>query len=95
MIKSVATVLLAMGIPLMLLATVWQTSRYSSIDGEISRMEHAQYEMIEANVRLIAGITVLSTPERIERVATNDLSMRKARAEEILRIELAKGNLGG
>ena len=95
MIKNAATLLLAMGIPLMLLATVWQTSRYSAIDGEIARIERAQYEMIEANARLIAGITVLSTPERIERVATNDLSMRKARAEEILRIELAKGDLGG
>lgn len=95
MIKNVAALLLALGIPLMLLATIWQTSRYSSIDGDIARLERAQREVIEENVRLIAGITVLSTPERIEKVATNDLSMRKARAEEILRIELAKGDLGG
>ncbi len=95
MIKSCATVLLALGIPLMLSGGVWQSFRYSRLETEIRNMEKEQYSVIQDNNRMISGITVLSTPERIERVAVQDLSMRKARPEEIMRIELEGGHVGG
>ncbi len=95
MIKNVAALFVAIAIPCILLTTVWQSGRYSAIENELRALEKEQYATIEANTRLIAGITVLSTPERIERVATTDLAMRKARPEEIVRIELGKGDLGG
>ncbi|MBN1616694.1 MAG: cell division protein FtsL [Spirochaetales bacterium] len=93
--KKLLAVLLVVAIPLCLLCTVWQSSRYVSLESELSRMEKEQYEVIRVNNRLISGITILSTPERIEKVATEDLGMRKARADEILRIELKRGNIGG
>lgn len=95
MIKKCATVVLALGIPLMLFGSVWQSFRYSRLENEIRRMEQEQYSVILDNNRIISGITVLSTPERIERVAVQDLSMRKARPEEIMRIELEGGRNGG
>ncbi len=95
MIKNVGVVLLTLAIPLALFATVWQTSRYTALENEVSRMDKEQYEVITLNKRLISGISVLSTPERIERVAVQDLRMRKAFPSEIMRIELKKGELGG
>jgi cell division protein FtsL len=95
MIKNVCAILLAIGISLSLFIGVWQTSRYSRLESEVMRLEGEQYDVITANRRLISGITVLSTPERIEKVAERDLGMRKARPEEIMRIELKKGGLGG
>lgn len=95
MIKNVATILLTLAIPLVLFAGVWQTGRYTRLETEVNSMEKEQYDVISLNKRLISGITVLSTPERIEKVATGDLGMRKALPDEIMRIELKKGELGG
>jgi len=95
MIKSIGSLLLTLAIPLVLFACIWQSGRYASLENEVARMDKQQYEAIALNKRLISGISVLSTPERIERVALEDLGMRKARPGEITRIELKKGELGG
>ena len=95
MIKNVGAVLLTFAIPLFLFAGVWQTSRYSRLENEFRRLDKQQYEVITLNKRLISGISILSTPERIEKVAVEDLAMRKALPDEIMRIELKKGELGG
>lgn len=93
--KSIGSFLLTLAIPLVLFACIWQSSRYTSLENEVAVLDREQYEVIAVNKRLISGITVLSTPERIERVAMEDLGMRKARPGEIMRIELKKGELGG
>lgn len=95
MLKKVGLIVLTLAIPLVLFGGVWQTSRYTRLENEVSRMDTEQYTVIRQNKRLISGITVLSTPERIEKVATHDLNMRKALPSEIMRIELKKGALGG
>lgn len=95
MIKNVLTVLLTLAIPAMLLGVVWQSTRYTALEGEVRALDERQYEIIAMNKRLVSGISVLSSPERIERVAVDDLGMRKAAPGEIMRIELKKGGLGG
>jgi len=95
MIKNVLTVLMTIAIPLALFSSVWQTSRYTKLDIEVQSISKEQYDVIATNKRLISGITVLSTPERIEKLAIGDLKMRKALPGEIMRIELKKGDLGG
>lgn len=95
MIQNVFAVMLTLAIPLSLFATVWQSNRYSKIESGLYQAEQTQYEVIALNKRLISAISVLSAPERIEKVATEDLDMRKALPDEIVRIELQKGELGG
>ncbi len=95
MMKNVCAVILTLMIPALLLVGVWQSSRYSRLEAEVRTLDERQYEVIALNKRLISGISVLSTPERIEKVAVENLGMRKAQADEIMRIELKRAELGG
>lgn len=93
--KKIAAVFCTLLIPALLFLLVWQSSSYSRLERELQMFERQQTELVSANRRLISQISVLSSPERIERVAITTLGMRKATPSEILRIELKKGDLGG
>ncbi len=95
MIKNVMAVVMTLAIPFFLFLTVWQTGRYAEIDSELRSLDMEQQALVNQNKRLISALTVLSVPERIERVATEELYMRKARSDEIMRIELKREGLGG
>jgi cell division protein FtsL len=81
-------------IPLFLALTVWQSVRYNALRQEVNRLEEAQADWVESNKRLIAGIAVLSSPERIERIAEKDLDLRKIRPEDVLQVKIQEGGKG-
>lgn len=93
--RNLVRAVLVLAIPLMLFAVVWQSSRFSALKREALTIELRQEEVIDSNKLLISGISLLSTPERIEKVAVSELSMRRALKDEILRIALKKGGRGG
>ena len=95
MIKNLCAFVLLMMIFVFLFAMVWQSYQYSRLEREITRLERQQAQIVEDNRRMISGITVLSTPERIQRVAVEELGMRKAETHEITRISISRGGLGG
>jgi cell division protein FtsL len=78
-------------IPLFLGLVTWQSARYAELEGELRRLEAAQEEWVESNKRLIAGIALLSSPERIEHIAKNDLGLTKKSPEEVLQIRIEGG----
>ena len=77
--------------PLFLGLAVWQSNRYMNLKLEMDRLEQTQADWVEANKRLITGIAVLSSPQRIEHIAENDLDLRKIRPEDVLQIKLTGG----
>jgi cell division protein FtsB len=81
----------ALTIPLMLGLAAWQSLRYAEVEKEITRLEDAQREWIDSNKRLIAGIAVLSSSERIEHIARDELGLIKKGPEEVLQIRI-EGN---
>jgi cell division protein FtsL len=81
-------------IPLFLALTVWQSVRYNALKQEMNRLEEAQADWVESNKRLIAGIAVLSSPERIENIAEKDLELRKIRPEDVLQVKIQGGGKG-
>lgn len=95
MSKSFTAILFTLAIPVILFLAVWQSSRYTAMENAVSSLDRQQHEIVLRNKRLISAITVLSVPERIEKVAVEDLNMRKAQSGEITRISLKKGGLGG
>ena len=78
-------------IPLFLALAAWQSCRYAALKKEMLRMEETQAEWVESNKRLIAGIAVLSSAQRIERIARTELKMRKIKPENVMLIKIEEG----
>ncbi|MDR1507166.1 MAG: cell division protein FtsL [Treponema sp.] len=78
-------------IPLLLGLVSWQSARYGDLERELERLEKSQQEWAENNKRLIAGISLLSSPDRIEHIARDELGMEKKRPEDVLLIHIAGG----
>jgi hypothetical protein len=88
---------LSLTLPLFLGVSVWQSRKYASLQREVRSLEVVQEEWIEGNKRLIAGITLFSSPDRIEHIAVEELGLTKKQPEEILqiRIEGSRGRIDG
>ncbi|MFP3043522.1 cell division protein FtsL [Treponema primitia] len=87
----------ALTLPVFLVISVWQSRNYASLQRDVRRLEVVQEEWIESNKRLIAGITLFSSAERIEHIAVEQLGLTKKQPEEILqiRIENGRGRIDG
>ncbi|MDR0599952.1 MAG: cell division protein FtsL [Treponema sp.] len=75
-----------LSVPFFLALVTWQSARYGDLERELARMEEVQEEWVENNKRLIAGIVFYSSPQRIERIAREELGLRKKPPEEVLQI---------
>jgi hypothetical protein len=84
---------LTLSIPALLGLTAWQSCRYADLERETVRLESTQEEWINSNRRLIAGVALLSSSERIEYIVKNELGLTKKRPGEVLQI-LIKGRSG-
>jgi cell division protein FtsL len=91
MIGRILLYVLTLTIPLCLGAAAWQSARYTELTWEIEKLESVQEEWVENNKRLIAGIAVLSSSERIENIARKDLGLVKKQPEEVLQIRIMGG----
>jgi cell division protein FtsL len=81
--------------PLLMALVVWQSARYTDMERDITRLETAQEEWVESNKRLIAGIAMLSSSERIENIARNDPGLVRVRPEDVLQIRIEEGQNRG
>lgn len=86
--ETIILILLAISIPGMLIIQGVQSSRYEKLENEIRKLEKEQAELIEKNNQLISEISILSSSERIEKIAVEELGMRKADSSEIIRVEV-------
>lgn len=85
---KIGVCLLALSIPLLLIAYAVQTRRYSELSREISELESKQERLIEQNKKLVSDISLLSSTDRIEKIASDELGMHKAETEDIVRVEM-------
>jgi cell division protein FtsL len=92
--KRLLLYLAVITMPLLLALVVWQSTRYTDLEREITRLETLQEEWVESNKRLIAGIAMLSSSERIENIARNDPDLVRVRPEDVLQIRIEEGNHG-
>ncbi len=89
-IRNLFLFLLALGIPFLLILNGMQSRKSRALKEELINLEKRQENLIEENKKLITEISVLSSSDRIESIAENDLGMRKAETEEIVRVEMKK-----
>lgn len=77
---------LALAVPGLLALCAAQANRHLRLKAELAELEEEQVAMVEKNRELISQISVLSSSERIGRIAERDLGMHKASKEEIVRV---------
>ena len=73
-------------IPLFLGITAWQSARYSDLERQTRHLEADQEKLVESNKRLIADIAILTSIEKVERIALNDLRLSKIEPENVLQV---------
>ena len=81
----------ALTIPIFLGLLVWQSNRYQNLAKDLVRLEQTQTEWIESNKRLIAGIAEYSSAQRIDKIAKNQLDLRKIPPEYYLQVRIMGG----
>lgn len=77
---------IALILPLAAFSNVWQVFRYRQLEKDIAALEDRQQELIEKNKRLIAGISVLQSPQRLEELAAEELGLEKIEPGRLIRI---------
>lgn len=75
-------------IPLLLALDAFQAHRYAKLKSELAKLEAKQVEIVEQNRKLISDISLLSSSDRIEKIAEEELGMHKAKSEDIVRVEI-------
>lgn len=80
--------LVVLAIPALLFLNAIQAKKYTDLTKEISELERKQEKLIQENKKLVSDIAVLSSADRIEKIATEELGMHKAETEDIVRVEM-------
>ncbi len=88
MFSKIILCVLAFFIPLLLLGYCFQIRRYAELSREISELEIKQERLVEQNKKLVSDISLLSSTDRIEKMAEDELGMHKAETEDIVRVEI-------
>ena len=80
--------ILALCIPAMLVCNALQAHKYADLERQIEDLEKRQQDLVDENKKLITDISLLSGSERVETIAEDELYMRKAETDEIIRVEM-------
>ena len=75
--------------PLLLLVLGIQSKKYSELSKEVAELEKKQEMLVEENKKLISDISLLSSTDRIEKIATEELGMHKAETSDIVRVQMS------
>ena len=80
-----------LSIPVFLGLVAWQSVRYTELNKNVRDLEAVQEGWVNNNKKLIAGIAVLSSSARIERIAIQDLRLSKIRPENVTQVRIEGG----
>ena len=92
--KRLAALILTVSIPYLFFLTVKQSQVYNTLEREVNAYNDEQNRLIAENKRKISAISILSKPQRIEKIAVEELDMHKADSSQIIRIALDKEKKG-
>ena len=86
--KVLGACIFALCIPALLVLNGMQSRKYTDLERQIEELEKRQNDLIEQNKKLITDISLLSSSDRIEKLAREVLDMRQAETEEIVRVDI-------
>lgn len=73
--KRCLTLVVILSIPAFVFVSIYQYYTYTTLEEEVSRLEEVQEEMLEKNKRVVAGIAVFNSPQRIAKLAREVLGL--------------------
>ena len=86
--RKLLLLLIVATVPGVIFLTVKQVFTYNKIDQEVHSLILDQRELFEQNKRMVANLSILSSPGRIDDLAENVLEMEKLEIDTIrLKIE--------
>jgi len=86
--KVILICIFTISIPALLILYAVQAKRYTNLERDIKELELKQVQLIEENKKIVSEISVLSSTDRIEQYAVEELGMHKAESEDIVRVEM-------
>ena len=87
MIRKILLLLIVATVPGIIFLTVRQVYNYNQINTEVHSLIMSQRELFEQNKRMVANLSILSSPGRIDELAESILELDKTVIDTV-RIEL-------
>ncbi len=84
--KKFLIILMVLTVPFLFSLEVWQVARYKELANEVRELETEQESWVDENKKMLADISVLRSPERIQKLAVEQLGLEPLDPERILRI---------
>jgi cell division protein FtsL len=84
--RKILLILAACTVPVFFFLQVLTAYQYQMLEREVGALEQEQKDWFEKNKKIIAGISVLRSPERIEKSARDELGLQKIDASRIKRL---------
>jgi len=81
-------------LPIFLLATIVQAVQFQDLERDVVMKEKQQAAWVEKNKKVLAGVTVLSSPDRIEELAQKDPGLEPVGPEKTLKVRFQSGQGG-
>ncbi len=81
----------AASLPIFLLATIVQAVQFQDLERDVVLKERQQAAWVEKNKKVLAGVTVLSSPGRIEDLAQKDPGLESVGPEKTLKVRFQSG----
>jgi cell division protein FtsL len=89
-LRKILIALMILSIPLSVFFSVYRVYSYQSLEREVEKLKEEQADLFERNKRMIANIAIVSSPERIEKIAEEELDLSRIKPERKLRIVIDK-----
>jgi len=89
--KKLLLLFIVATVPGLIFLTVRQVYTYNQIDTEVNSLILDQRELFEQNKRMVANLSILSSPGRIDELAEDTLELEKKNIDTI-RIKIEAGD---
>lgn len=86
--KKLFKLVVLLFIPLSAFLAVYQVFRSQQLRNEISDLTEVQQSLFERNKRMLTNIAILKSPERIDKLAEEELHLEPITDDKIIHIDI-------
>jgi len=94
MIKKAMILLLTFLLPCFLVLETWGVFKYRNLKDEIAKLDETQNEWLDKNKKVIMDLAAFGSPERIDKIARNELKLNPLNESQLVKIEFVDKGKG-